>query len=517
MKCCLIAALVFGLFVGVLNAQELTGIGSGVTRALVIGVSDYELVSDLNYAHRDAQLFADYLKSDAGGKVNPEHIRLLLNNKATLANIADAFDWLYAEAKKGDRVYVYFAGHGDVEKQTPWQHGFLLPYNSPVTNYRLRALPVEELDRLAVTLSTRGARVVIIADACRAGKLAGSEVQGPSLTAEEMSKKKANEIRILSCKPDQKSLEDLNWGGGRGLFSYYLLDGLKGLADSDADERVTLEELEDFMKPKVRAQAQSAANNRQDPIFDGEPTYWIATVDGPTLAALQAERTPASNADMAAAPMVAAAPVMAPPQADMASMAMAEPLERSVNAAALTDLEVLLDLLSKERIWTQISYYKLNKFSLKKTPAAFLAEVDSLSQNHLINWTIEKQVDSVVQKLRVQLNEQPLFYQVFNRQLALALHDFGQQMLNLYLEGDLGELEKRVIPDESARDYEKFPPIYSLAMRLLPATHFLQPNLAFEFHYFSGLALRLRMDAEGYVPFQFEKALQEELHALEID
>ncbi|MBL7825870.1 MAG: tetratricopeptide repeat protein, partial [Saprospiraceae bacterium] len=46
---------------------------------------------------------------------------------------------------------------------------------------------------------------------------------------------------------------------------------------------------------------------------------------------------------------------------------------------------------------------------------------------------------------------------------------------------------------------------------------FLQPNLAFEFHYFSGLALRLRMDAEGYVPFQFEKALQEELHALEID
>jgi hypothetical protein len=45
-----------------------TVITGGKTFAIIIGISDYKLVPDLQYAHKDAQAFEDFLLSDAGGK-----------------------------------------------------------------------------------------------------------------------------------------------------------------------------------------------------------------------------------------------------------------------------------------------------------------------------------------------------------------------------------------------------------------------------------------------------------------
>ncbi|MBK6996745.1 MAG: hypothetical protein IPH31_18130 [Lewinellaceae bacterium] len=70
------------------------------------------------------------------------------------------------------------------------------------------------LKDVVTTLSTENkARVLIITDACRSGKLAGNSIGGAQLTSQNLAQQFANEIKILSCQPNEYSLEGEQWGG----------------------------------------------------------------------------------------------------------------------------------------------------------------------------------------------------------------------------------------------------------------------------------------------------------------
>ena len=59
----------------------------GNTYAIIIGISDYKLVQDLQYAHKDAQAFENFLLTDAGGKIPKKNIETFLNDNATRNNV----------------------------------------------------------------------------------------------------------------------------------------------------------------------------------------------------------------------------------------------------------------------------------------------------------------------------------------------------------------------------------------------------------------------------------------------
>ena len=61
---------------------------STATRAVVIGISDYQepLIPDLKYADRDAEAFANWLRTPAGGHVPEENIFLLMNSQSDAFN-----------------------------------------------------------------------------------------------------------------------------------------------------------------------------------------------------------------------------------------------------------------------------------------------------------------------------------------------------------------------------------------------------------------------------------------------
>ncbi len=87
----------------------------GNTYAIIVGISDYKFVPDLQYAHKDAQSFESFLLSGGGGKVPATNIETFLNENATRTNVGDAISVLARKARTGDRVYFFFAGHGDME------------------------------------------------------------------------------------------------------------------------------------------------------------------------------------------------------------------------------------------------------------------------------------------------------------------------------------------------------------------------------------------------------------------
>lgn len=247
------------------------------TFAVVVGISDYQSpkIEDLQFADKDAMAFAEWLKSPAGGEIPEEQIMLLTNLQATRANVISALDWLLEMNHKEYRYIIYFSGHGDVEVKTKYNRGFLLCSDSPPNNYPAAALPVTHIQDVVSTLSDSG-KVIVITDACRSGKLAGSSNQGSQTTALEMAKIYSNEIKILSCQPDEFSHEGRQWGTGRGVFSYFLLDGLYGLADANGDAFVTLGELNRYIPEKIEYDISPLS---QTPMFLGNMNERLSAVD----------------------------------------------------------------------------------------------------------------------------------------------------------------------------------------------------------------------------------------------
>ena len=254
----------------------------GKTYAVIIGISEYKDVEGLEYAHLDALAFAEFLKSKTGGQVGLENINLFLNGEATAVNIGAALEQVHKKIKKGDRLFIFFAGHGDIEASN-LNNGLLLLYNAPASSYFSFGddyLEVNKLKQMSQDLTGRGIEVVIISDACRSGHLSGG-MQGAYSTSVALSEIWSNEIKILSCQPDELSQEGRQWGDGHGVFTYYLIEGLYGLADKNGNSCVNVLEVENYLEEFVVRDAEPAS---QTPFAVGNKRKTLSCINEEELA-----------------------------------------------------------------------------------------------------------------------------------------------------------------------------------------------------------------------------------------
>lgn len=241
------------------------------TFAMIMGISSYKYVRPLAYADKDAEMFRDFLKSPAGGNLKDDNIYMLLNEEATLANFyLRGFQWLKVKKlQKGDRLFIYLAGHGDAIDEDQF---FYLAYDcNPAgdkSNYYLGAIRMFEVKLKIQKEASKGVEVYLVMDACRTNELPGS-IEGQSFFQKAVSEVKAGEIIMLASAAGQESLEAPTIGNGHGLFTYYLVDGLNGLADSAGaqDNKVTLQEIQRYVQRNVPAIAKEEFRKKQDPFF----------------------------------------------------------------------------------------------------------------------------------------------------------------------------------------------------------------------------------------------------------
>ncbi len=237
---------------------------TGKTRALIIGISKYETIKSLNYADKDAMVFAGYLKYHPKWALPDDQIKVLLNQNAKNGDILEGLMWLKEESKENDKIIIFFSGHGDVETLTDANEGYLLAHNTPKSNYIFGGVSVSLIKNFITTYTNNKVKVTLITDACRSGELAGG-IKGTELTNAALKQKWGSEIKILSAQPTQSSYEDVKWGGGRGVFSYYLIKGMSGEADMNKNDTVTISELEYYVGSKV----SEATGEKQQPSFEG--------------------------------------------------------------------------------------------------------------------------------------------------------------------------------------------------------------------------------------------------------
>lgn len=72
---------------------------------------------------------------------------------------------------------------------------------------------------------------------------------------------------MYSCQAKQYSIESKQFGEGRGVFSFVLMEGLYGLADANNDKRVSIKEIQRYLEDNVPL---LALPNKQDPVIKAE-------------------------------------------------------------------------------------------------------------------------------------------------------------------------------------------------------------------------------------------------------
>lgn len=251
--------------------------------AVVVGVSRYKdpVIPQLQFADKDAQTIRNFLLSAEGGSFQPEKIKYLVNEDATMKNLRTALYTFLADAQKEDLVVIYFAGHGAPDPNDP-RNLYLLPYDTEVYNMGGSAFPMWEMQDV-FTRVIKAERIVTLTDACHSAGISG---QSPGVDSSPRQVLGAS--RDLSIRPihnnlinqylahyasegqravltasdiSESSMEGKMWGGGHGVFTYFVMEGLNGKADEDADGTVTAGELFDY----VREQVTAATGGKQNP------------------------------------------------------------------------------------------------------------------------------------------------------------------------------------------------------------------------------------------------------------
>jgi hypothetical protein len=242
---------------------------TGDKYAIVVGISKYQHqgagLRNLKYADRDAQDFLAFLESPAGGGFRKENIRALFNEEATVQSLRTALYTFLTKPGETDTVILFFAGHGD-EDPNDNRNLYLLTYDTDPDNMGGTAFPMWELQEVFLRV-VKARRVITFTDSCHSfgisGERAHVSTKENNLINQYLTKAASSGERAVITASDisETSGEDERWGGGHGVFSYFLLQGLQGAADSNHDGTVTTGELFAYLSAQVR----KATGNAQHP------------------------------------------------------------------------------------------------------------------------------------------------------------------------------------------------------------------------------------------------------------
>ena len=253
--------------------------------AVIVGIANYKNLPanlQLQFSERDAQSIYTILISPEGGNFKAENVHVLTGANATLAGMRREIDgWLPSVAKDDDRVLIYFAGHGFVDQGK----GYLAPYDVDRKNLTGTAYPMDELGSV-VGSKIRAKSKILLTDSCHSGAISPEDTQNLNHTLGDLNK---SLFSLTASRDREQSFESPDLEGGHGVFTYYVVKGLEGAADTSRDGIVTADELAEYVHSNVR----EATEGKQNPTSEKgsfDPNMLLAWV--PSTAAPAAPPAP---------------------------------------------------------------------------------------------------------------------------------------------------------------------------------------------------------------------------------
>ncbi len=236
--------------------------------AVVIGINNYQdpQIPALRYAVADAQSMYDVLTDPQIGRFRPTNVKLMLDGQATYKRIKSEIGTMLPRRTDADStVCIYFAGHGApyIDAKTTSRDGmekYLIPYDADADDLRASGLSMETIQDYFGYITSR--QLIFFLDCCYSGGAQnGRSFDLPGIATratlnDDFLESLASDARfvVTACGMNEVSLETTEIG--HGLFSYFLVEGLKGAADIDRDGLVTMDELYAYLYENVERESQ---------------------------------------------------------------------------------------------------------------------------------------------------------------------------------------------------------------------------------------------------------------------
>ena len=207
---------------------------------VAVGVANYQNITDLMLPEKDAQAIADLYKTQT------RNVILITGKYATKKRILKSLKDQFNRAKEEDIIVFSFSGHG--------YPGGICPYDMSAKEGS--GVSYKEIQN--ILKQSRAKRKIIFADACFSGGLRSKT------PIHQQNNSDAEVLLFLSSRGGELSIESPFMVNG--VFTTYLLRGMRGGADTDLNKKITAKELFQFVSQGVKERSK----DKQHPVMWGK-------------------------------------------------------------------------------------------------------------------------------------------------------------------------------------------------------------------------------------------------------
>jgi hypothetical protein len=240
--------------------------------ALVIGISNYPPpIPQLPAVSADVREVGKLLASP-NGSFKGNGVATVTDADATGARVMAELEKAFSGAGADDTVFAYLAGHGSVGSDGGY---YFVAHDTSAADVAGTGVPLARLKQWFDACPSR--RVFLWLDFCHSGGILARRLDAtaPPDDQEAISRALAvvkghGKLIFAACTPGQSAYEDAKIG--HGLFTAFLLEGLRGAAASHGE--VTATSLYDFIDRRM-------GSDRQRPMLFGQMTGRVVLMHYP--------------------------------------------------------------------------------------------------------------------------------------------------------------------------------------------------------------------------------------------
>ncbi|MBV6640851.1 MAG: caspase family protein [Cyclobacteriaceae bacterium] len=237
---------------------------------ITVGINEYKNPRyNLNYAIADADAFSDAITDDQATLFSEVRHIGIRNADFTKPKMESILDKVATEAREQDLLIFYYAGHGVMSKGTDKPPEFFLVPHDVTQIYGRDELLFEKAVSASglkeISRKINAQKQLFILDACQSAAALESIATRGILEEKAIAQlaRSTGTFWITATGSEQFATEFETIG--HGVFTYSLLEGLKGAADgANGDKKITVRELSAYLEERVPELAEK---------YQGTPQY----------------------------------------------------------------------------------------------------------------------------------------------------------------------------------------------------------------------------------------------------
>jgi len=222
---------------------------------LVIGIDNYKNPKyKLNYALADASGFKSSIEKGSQGIFGKREIIYLSDAQASKEGIVKAFATLKTNAKASDVFILYYAGHGVMSEEQKSEF-FIVPFDVTQlygNNEQLRDKGISAKELQEFSKEIKAQKQLFVFDACQSGGMVEHLANRGAAEEKAIAQlaRSTGTYWLAASSSEQFATEFSELG--HGLFTYTILQALKGEADgSNKDKKITVKEISSYLNDMV--------------------------------------------------------------------------------------------------------------------------------------------------------------------------------------------------------------------------------------------------------------------------